>query len=155
MTDKHTLVVEALENGTVLDHIPAGQGLMILKHFHLDELGERITVGFNLTSKQNEHKDLIKIENVHFSDEEAARLALFAPEITVNVIEHFRVIKKLNPRLPDTIRDIFPCPNSNCASHGEPVHSILHVKKIGKKTQLKCHYCEKIYPQELVIRPTR
>ena len=58
---EHTLKVEALENGTVIDHIPAGQGRRILKLFRMSESGERIYIGFNLPSRRTGKKDLIKV----------------------------------------------------------------------------------------------
>ena len=58
--------VEAICDGTVIDHIPAGLGLVILRQFGLNDLGERVTVGFNLSSKNMGHKDIIKVENVRF-----------------------------------------------------------------------------------------
>ena len=45
------LSVEAIENGTVIDHIPAGLGLAILRQFKLLHYGSAVTVGFNLPSK--------------------------------------------------------------------------------------------------------
>ena len=42
-----TLSVKAIENGTVIDHIPAGEGLNILHYFALNELPNYVTVGFN------------------------------------------------------------------------------------------------------------
>ena len=43
--------VEAIKDGTVIDHIPAGQGLAILRQFKLLHYGSAVTVGFNLPSK--------------------------------------------------------------------------------------------------------
>lgn len=150
---KNTMTVEAIENGTVLDHIPAGQGLAILRHFRLDADGRRVTVGFNLASHGTVgRKDLIKIENIHFNDEQAALLALFAPEVTVNVIENFRVVKKFHPTLPETVRGIFSCPNDNCASNGEPVSSEFSVRAGTRQPKLKCFFCEKTYPLDWVLR---
>ena len=57
------LEVEAIVNGSVIDHIPAGQGINILKHFRMldtQRTGAKITVGFNLPSKTMGLKDLIK-----------------------------------------------------------------------------------------------
>ncbi|MCI3999936.1 aspartate carbamoyltransferase regulatory subunit, partial [Klebsiella pneumoniae] len=45
------LSVEAIEKGTVIDHIPAGRGLTILRQFKLLHYGNAVTVGFNLPSK--------------------------------------------------------------------------------------------------------
>lgn len=150
----NTMTVEAIENGTVIDHIPAGFGLAILRHFKLDESGNRITVGFNLKGKRG-NKDLIKIQNVHFTDTEAAQIALFAPTATVNVIENFQVAKKIKPSLPEKVVGIFKCPNDNCASHGEPVIGTFTVKTAHNKPRLKCFFCEKSYPIEWVVQKNK
>ena len=147
----NTMTVEAIENGTVIDHIPAGFGLAILRHFKLDEGGNRITVGFNLKGKRG-NKDLIKIQNIRFDEKEAAQIALFAPTATVNVIENFKVIKKIKPMLPEKVVGIFACPNDNCASHGEPVVGTFAVKSGKNEPRLKCFFCEKSYPISWVVK---
>ena len=114
------LSVEAIENGTVIDHIPAGLGLTILRQFKLLHYGSAVTVGFNLPSKTQGSKDIIKISGVAFDDAAANRLALFAPKATVNTIADFKVVAKRRLTLPDEIAEVFRCPNANCASHGEP-----------------------------------
>ncbi|MGK4729462.1 aspartate carbamoyltransferase regulatory subunit, partial [Salmonella enterica] len=82
----HKLKVEAIKRGTVIDHIPAQVGFKILSLFRLTETDERITVGFNLPSENLGKKDLIKIENVFLTAEQANRLAMYAPQATVNII---------------------------------------------------------------------
>ena len=97
------LSVEAIEKGTVIDHIPAGKGLIILRQFKLLHYGSAVTVGFNLPSKTQGSKDIIKITGVWLDDNAANRLALFAPEAVVNTIDHFKVINKRRLTLPDEI----------------------------------------------------
>ena len=143
------LSVEAIETGTVIDHIPAGLGLSILNQFKLLDYGSAVTVGFNLPSKTQGSKDIIKIKEVLFDEKSANRLSLFAPEATVNLIENFRVVRKLHLKMPDTISEVFRCPNPNCASHGEPVKSRFYVRQHQGQTRLKCHYCEKTFPREV------
>ena len=145
------LSVEAIENGTVIDHIPAGLGLTILRQFKLLHYGSAVTVGFNLPSKTQGSKDIIKISGVAFDDAAANRLALFAPEATVNTIANFKVVAKRHLTLPDEIAEVFRCPNANCASHGEPVKSRFSIRGQGSQTKLKCHYCEKTFPREFVL----
>ena len=142
--------VEAIQHGTVIDHIPAGRGLAILRQFKLLHYGSAVTVGFNLPSKSHGSKDIIKISGVHLDEKAANRLALFAPEATVNLIENFQVVRKLHLKMPDTICEVFRCPNPNCASHSEPVTSRFYVRQSGSQTKLKCHYCEKNFPREFV-----
>ena len=144
------LSVEAIEKGTVIDHIPAGKGLIILRQFKLLHYGSAVTVGFNLPSKTQGSKDIIKITGVWLDDNAANRLALFAPEAVVNTIDHFKVINKRLLTLPDGIAEVFRCPNTNCASHGEPVKSRFYVRKQSGQTKLKCHYCEKTFSRDSV-----
>ena len=144
------LSVEAIEKGTVIDHIPAGLGLTILRQFKLLHYGSAVTVGFNLPSKTQGSKDIIKITGVWLDDNAANRLALFAPEAVVNTIDHFKVINKRRLTLPDEIAEVFRCPNTNCASHGEPVKSRFYVRKQSGQTKLKCHYCEKTFSRDSV-----
>lgn len=144
------LSVEAIEKGTVIDHIPAGKGLIILRQFKLLHYGSAVTVGFNLPSKTQGSKDIIKITGVWLDDNAANRLALFASEAVVNTIDHFKVINKRRLTLPDEIAEVFRCPNTNCASHGEPVKSRFYVRKQSGQTKLKCHYCEKTFSRDSV-----
>ena len=144
------LSVEAIEKGTVIDHIPAGKGLIILRQFKLLHYGSAVTVGFNLPSKTQGSKDIIKITGVWLDDNAANRLALFAPEAVVNTIEHFKVINKRRLTLPEEIAEVFRCPNTNCASHGDPVKSRFYVRKQSGQTKLKCHYCEKTFSRDFV-----
>lgn len=142
------LSVEAIENGTVIDHIPAGLGLTILRQFKLLHYGNAVTVGFNLPSQSQGKKDIIKIKDVQFSEHDANRLALFSPNAVVNQIENFVVIKKMRLTLPEKISEVFRCPNQNCASHSEPVVSQFKVHQQNGLVRLKCHYCEKTFARE-------
>ena len=144
------LSVEAIEKGTVIDHIPAGKGLIILRQFKLLHYGSAVTVGFNLPSKTQGSKDIIKITGVWLDDNAANRLALFAPEAVVNTIEHFKVINKRRLTLPEEIAEVFRCPNTNCASHGEPVKSRFYIATRRGDIRLRCHYCEKTFERESV-----
>ena len=104
------LSVEAIEQGTVIDHIPAGKGLAILRQFKLLHYGSAVTVGFNLPSKTQGSKDIIKVSGVWLDANAANRLALFAPEAVVNKIDQFKVIDKQHLSLPDEISEVFCCP---------------------------------------------
>lgn len=150
MPEKKQLQVEAICNGSVIDHIPAGQGIKILKLFHLLDTKQRITVGLNLPSAALGAKDLIKVENTQLTADQANQLALFAPHATVNIIADFKVVTKQQLQLPETIVGVFACPNSNCISHREPVRSRFGVRSVDDEVRLKCHYCEKSFTKEIV-----
>ncbi|KOO16132.1 MULTISPECIES: aspartate carbamoyltransferase regulatory subunit [Vibrio] len=150
MVKETQLQVEAIRNGSVIDHIPANIGIKVLKLFKMHKSNQRITIGLNLPSSALGAKDLIKIENIYLTKEQANQLALYAPKATVNQIEEYKVVNKLNLALPDSIESVFECPNSNCISHGEPVESRFKVQEKHDNVQLKCHYCEKVFSREIM-----
>lgn len=138
------LQVEAIQHGSVIDHIPAQQGVKILKFFKFTQTNEKITIGLNLPTHSGEGKDLIKVENTFISDAQANQLALFAPSATINQIKDFKVVNKFKVQLPDSFIAVLSCPNSNCISHNEPVKTRFYVNK-SNELKLKCHYCEKSF----------
>lgn len=147
---KSQLQVEAIHNGTVIDHIPAGQGIKIMRLFGLVKTKEKITIGLNLPSKAWGAKDIIKVENTRLSAAQANQLALFAPDATVNLIEDFEVVEKLQLQLPEKVEGVFSCPNSNCISHNEPVNSKFKVRAVQGQVRFRCNYCEKSFHQDLM-----
>lgn len=151
MTKENKLQVEAIRNGTVIDHIPAHVGFKILKLFRMQQSQERITIGLNLPSSALGAKDLIKIENVVISEEQANQLALYAPEATVNQIENYQVVAKLALTLPKSIQGVFRCPNTNCITHLEhAVDSSFSVLEKKEDVHLRCWYCEKVFSRDIM-----
>jgi aspartate carbamoyltransferase regulatory subunit len=150
MANKTKLQVEAIKNGSVIDHIPAHIGIKVLKLFGMDTSNQRITMGLNLPSSALGAKDLIKVENTYVTEEQANQLALYAPHATVNQIENYEVTKKLTLALPAQIKGVFKCPNSNCITHGEPVESSFAVITKQDDIRLKCKYCEKVFSREIM-----
>ncbi|MGO2497081.1 MAG: aspartate carbamoyltransferase regulatory subunit [Vibrio litoralis] len=150
MSKQYQLQVEAIKNGTVIDHIPAHIGIKVLKLFEMDNSNERVTVGLNLPSSALGAKDLLKIENTFITEEQAQKLALYAPHATVNQIEDYQVVKKLALTLPKVVTDVFNCANSNCITHNEPVSSSFTVIEKNDDIRLKCKYCEKSFSREIM-----
>ncbi|MBT1426508.1 aspartate carbamoyltransferase regulatory subunit [Dickeya dianthicola] len=151
MTHDNKLQVEAIKRGTVIDHIPAQVGFKLLTLFKLTATDQRITIGLNLPSNHLGRKDLIKIENIFLTEEQANQLAMYAPQATVNQIDNYEVVRKLHPQLPSHIEGVLTCPNSNCISRIEPVSSSFGVKQRGDDVQLKCKYCEKEFERQAVL----
>ncbi|HEY0211761.1 aspartate carbamoyltransferase regulatory subunit [Acerihabitans sp.] len=152
MTQDNKLQVEAINRGTVIDHIPAQVGFKLLTLFKLTATDQRITIGLNLPSNQLGKKDLIKIENVFLTEQQANQLAMYAPHATVNRIDNYEVVRKLTLTLPDRIDGVLTCPNSNCISRSEPVASGFTVKSRDGQVHLKCKYCEKEFEHQAVIQ---
>ena len=65
--------VRAIENGTVIDHIPSDQLFKIIRIMQLDRAPQRITFGMNLESKRMGSKAIIKIADRYCLDKEINR----------------------------------------------------------------------------------
>ncbi len=138
------LVVSALENGTVLDHIPAENVYKALNLLNLKGIESQITIGINLTSKVHGKKGIIKIADKFFEDEELNRLALIAPKATVNIIRNFNVVEKKKLVMPKEVVGIAKCRNPKCVTNHQPIKTRFTTIEDNDKISLLCHYCEKI-----------
>ena len=132
------MLVAAIENGTVIDHIPSGKTYQVAQLLKLADLETPVTIGYNFPSKKLEKKGLIKVENKWFTDEEISRLSVVAPNIVLNIIRNFEVVEKKTVRTPDEIKGIVKCNNPKCVTNNEPMHTHFHVSN----GVLTCHYCE-------------
>lgn len=138
------LVVSALENGTVLDHIPAENVYKALDLLNLKGIENQITIGINLASKVQGKKGIIKIEDKFFEDDELNKLALIAPEATVNIIRDFKVVEKKKLTMPSEVIGIARCRNPKCVTNHQPIQTRFATIKDGNKISLLCHFCEKV-----------
>jgi aspartate carbamoyltransferase regulatory subunit len=145
-----SLLVTAIKNGTVIDHITAGQALRIIHLLSLKDDKHTITIGLNLPSKRLGSKDLIKIENKILSENEANEIVVFSPDATINVIENFKVTKKYSTHLPKTMKAVFICTNPNCITHTETINSFFYIDQQNNRVKLTCHYCDKIFDRDQV-----
>ena len=136
------LLVSAIENGTVIDHIPTEKTFIVVNLLKLQEESNPVTIGFNLPSKKVGRKGIIKISNKFFSDEEINRLSVVAPKIVLNIIKGYEVVEKKTVETPDELRGIVKCNNPKCITNNDPMGTVFNVvdKKHGI---LKCHYCDK------------
>ena len=143
MKDKTQLVVSAIKDGTVIDHIPANDLFKVISILGLDNIENYITFGTNLESKKLGKKAIIKISCVFFRNEDINKIALVAPDAKLNVIKDYKVVDKKVVEVPDEIVAIAKCVNPMCITNKENVTTKFQV--VNKKTiSLKCHYCEKI-----------
>ena len=150
MTRKE-LVVSALENGTVLDHIPAENVYKALDILNLKGIESQITLGINLASKVHGKKGIIKIADKFFEDDELNKLALIAPNATVNVIKEFKVVEKKKLEMPKEVVGIAKCRNPKCVTNHQPITTRFTTVRKNNEIQLLCHFCEKITTTKYII----
>jgi aspartate carbamoyltransferase regulatory subunit len=147
MKEPKQMSVSAIQNGTVIDHVPARNLFKVIQILGLDRIDSQITFGTNLESKKLGRKAIIKISEKFFADDDINRIALVAPEAKLNIIKDYEVVEKKVVEVPDTIIGIAKCMNPKCITNFELVTT--RFKVVSKKNvALKCHYCEKITNQE-------
>ncbi len=120
------LIVSALENGTVIDHIPSKNVFQVIKMLNLDSFDNQILFGTNLDSKRYGKKGIIKVKNKFFEKEEINKIAIVAPTATLIVIKDFEIIEKKPVEVPEVVDKFIKCINPNCITNHENVtHKIF------------------------------
>ena len=143
MSEKKQLVVSAIKNGTVIDHIPARLLFNVIDILGLSQLENQITFGTNLESDKLGKKAIIKLSEVFFRKDDLDRIALVAPQAKINIIKDYNVVEKKVVEVPDNIENIVKCVNPQCITNNQEIMTKFIV--INKQpVSLKCHYCEKI-----------
>ena len=132
----------AIQNGTVIDHIPTGKTLQVATLLGLHTLTTPVTIGYNYPSKLVGSKGIIKVSDRFFSDEEISRLSVVAPKVVLNIIRDYEVVEKKTVETPDELRGIVRCNNPKCITNNEPMATLFHVVDKEHGT-LKCRYCDK------------
>jgi aspartate carbamoyltransferase regulatory subunit len=150
---KRELQVAALENGTAIDHIPPKQLFKVAYLLELEKLDTNtVTIGNNFFSRKMDRKGVIKIADKFFEEDEINRIALIAPNVILNEIRDYEVIRKLPVSLPDELQGLVRCNNPRCITNNEPMLTRFTVIDKERGT-IKCRYCErKINKEDIVIK---
>lgn len=137
------LRVKPIIYGTVIDHIAGGQALNVLKILGISGTTDAtVSVVMNVESGKLGKKDIVKVEDRELLEEELNRIALIAPNASINIIRDYKVIEKRPVDLPDEIVGVVRCQNPNCISNTtEPIKSRMLVKA-KNPVSLRCLFCE-------------
>lgn len=133
--------VNALREGTVIDHLVAGTALKVLSVLGMTFEGA-VTIGLFLDSRKAGRKDIIKIERRELTPAEVARIALISPRATFSIIRDFKVVRKFTPELPSVVDNLIRCPNPSCISNASWVATKFLVVR-ADPLRVRCHYCER------------
>jgi aspartate carbamoyltransferase regulatory subunit len=138
--------VRKIEDGTVIDHVPAWKADLVLRVLRLQrlansELDVSVAVLQNVISGRLGRKDVIKVDRWRIDESEADILCLIFPTATINYIRKWKVFK-YSPRVPDTIEGRIRCPELLCISNAErePLSTMFFTLK--KERMLQCRYCD-------------
>ena len=145
------LRIHPIKNGTVIDHITAGNALKVLHILNIPQSHYSIvSVAMNVKSRLGK-KDIVKVENRELDPNEVDKIALIAPKATINIIRDYEVTEKHRVKLPDEIIGIARCSNPTCISNSnEPVKSRFIITSKDPPT-IKCYFCER-EPEDIAER---
>ena len=141
------LLISPIQNGTVIDHITAGEALNVLRILGITgTTTEAISVATNVESGHMERKDIVKIANRELRKHEVNRIALIAPNATINIIRNYKVFEKKGVEIPSVLNGVVRCPNPGCISNtNEPITSKFEITEKG----LHCLYCDWVIVKDI------
>jgi len=140
MKVKAKLEVEAIRNGTVIDHIPADRTLLAVEV--LTDKEDCVFIGINLTSSSQGKKGIIKIQDKVLNEKDLRVLSAIAHQATVNVIKEYEIVDKIKLEIPEVVEGLLLCSNQKCITNHESVTT--HFKLINN--EYHCLYCERSFP---------
>ncbi|MGN1039003.1 MAG: aspartate carbamoyltransferase regulatory subunit [Mailhella sp.] len=134
------MVIDAISNGIVLDHIKAGRSMELYQILNLDKLQCSVAVLKNVTSRKMGRKDIIKIDEI--IDLNFDVLGYVDPGITVCIVRDGKLDRKFSVELPERVTDVIRCKNPRCITSTE--QELPHIFKLAdrEKRIYRCIYCE-------------
>ena len=134
------MIIDAIRNGIVIDHIPAGRAMEIYRILGLDDLSCSVAIIKNAASNKMGKKDIIKIDELIDLDLDV--LGYIDPGITINIIKDDERVQKYQLSLPERITDVIKCRNPRCITTTE--QELPHVFKLTDRENrvYRCLYCD-------------
>lgn len=132
--------IDSIQNGIVLDHITAGNGMKLYYDLGLDKLDCSVALIQNVKSEKMGKKDIIKIDMSY--DINLDVIGYIDPDVTVSIIRNGETVEKKKVALPKKLVNIKKCRNPRCITAAEP--GISHIFRLTdeKNRIYRCIYCE-------------
>ena len=132
--------IDSIKDGIVIDHIKPKKALIIYNALKLGDLDCSVAMIMNARSTKMGKKDIIKIDQKVKIDFDV--LGYIDPNITINVIENDKKIKKFHPELKNELIDIVKCKNPRCITSVERGLKHICILKDKKNAKYRCKYCD-------------
>ena len=132
--------IDAVKNGIVLDHIPAGRSMEIYKALELEKLDCQVAIIRNAQSEKMGKKDILKIDAD--VDLDFTVLGYLAPGITVNIIRDGLRAEKRCLELPAGVRGVIRCRNPRCITSVEQELEQVFRLTDRENRVYRCWYCD-------------
>lgn len=134
------MIIGSINNGIVIDHIPAGKGMLIYEYLELEHLQCEVAIIKNAESSKRGRKDILKIADI--IDIDLDLLGFIDPHITVNIIKNGERFQKFHPQLPERLTNVLRCKNPRCISSVE--QELPQIFRLADKEHsvYRCVYCD-------------
>ncbi|UCD96740.1 MAG: aspartate carbamoyltransferase regulatory subunit [Candidatus Bathyarchaeota archaeon] len=148
-----TLRVSKIKDGTVIDHINNGHALDVVRILGINgQTNGTVLIALHVPSEQLGLKDIVKVEGRELKPEEVDKIALLAPQASINIIRQYAVVDKKRVKLPSIISGTVTCGNPACVSNSsEPIQPKFYVKTEDPLV-VRCHYCSHIMERQEILR---
>ena len=134
------MIIDAISNGIVIDHISAGKAMELYNILGLDKLDCSVALLKNVSSGKLGRKDIIKIDGEMELDWDV--IGYVDPGITVNIIRDGKRIEKRQLKLPERITNVIRCKNPRCITSVEQeLPQVFTLTEESTRTY-RCLYCE-------------
>lgn len=134
------MIIGTINDGIVIDHIPAGRGMELYNYLRLDKLDCEVAIIKNASSGKRGKKDIIKINEV--IDINLDILGFIDPRITVNFIQNGEKVSKTHPPLPEKLTNVIKCRNPRCITSTEQELAHVFVLTDRESGTYRCLYCD-------------
>ena len=133
--------VTSIVNGIIIDHVPAGTALKVLKYLDIDPSTAKLALIMNATSHLYGAKDIIKIEDPQ-PGLNLDVLGFVARSATIDVVRGGKIVEKIKPNLPEHMVDVITCVNPRCVTQTERgIHQMFHLSH-SERQEYRCDYCD-------------
>ena len=134
------MIIDAISNGIVIDHIAAGKAMTLYSILGLDGLDCTVALLKNVPSRKLGRKDIIKIDQILDLDWDV--IGYIDPGITVNIIRDGVRVEKRQLRLPERITNVIRCKNPRCITSVEQELPQIFTLTDPETRTYRCLYCE-------------
>ena len=134
------MIIGQIKDGIVLDHITAGNGMILYNLLGLDNLDCQVALIQNAESVKMGRKDIIKVDKVIDINFDA--LGYVDPGVTVNIIKDGKLAKRQNIDIPERIENVIKCKNPRCITTVEQELPNIFVLAEKEGRVYRCLYCE-------------
>ena len=132
--------VTSIQDGIIIDHVPAGTALKVLEYLRIDPATTKLALIMNTTSRRYGSKDIIKIEDAQDVDLDV--LGLVARQATVDIIHGGQIVNKQTPTLPERVVNVITCVIPRCVTTTEPgIDQVFYLDHTDDEED-RCRYCD-------------